>query len=1326
MRRLFTLFTFICCMLASTWADDLTGKVVTQTKTTELKADTWYSLYNQDGKTFLNDSGSGTLKGSSTPAMWFANEKKGTLVKFVPTDNGYHLLTANGTYVGEASSTSVKTSATANTVYTIASTTAGFTIKNGSNYLKASATSTSIFASTSASNWTIYEITLKDIDDLSATQRLSFQTKQFNKDGGVLVRLSSKRNAERYLTSTSANAASGEAKKSKTDFSQIWYITKSGEGYNLMSAKTGKYLTGTFSQPGNATTLYIQSSPNNGTTGYAINISSKDNFEDRTCLNLGENGRQLYEWSYAGDVGCDWHAEFVHEVTIEDVFDKLAENDPYAKTLEEGKYYRIYNVKNDVYLTDAGKNINCRTLGEDLIQQYWTVKKSGSGYMFQNALTQKYIQPEYNNYTVYSMGESEATLYISRTDDLLKSTWYITNSPGADRGLHCDGSKNVVLWNNSNENNIWAFIPTELSQADLDAARAEQERIKDILSNIDNIKAALQAIYSDQNCITLNASYAAMTDEQLQADASYQLLPTELQEMTLKIKNNTWRKYDKFYRINEAEPMSETQYWADRLKTTQYSPMNNPTGITANNGDAIFVWVGKIPSGINMQLRTHTDYTTYFGNETMELKEGLNVFSTFNDMSQIYIDYTVENGQLLENFPFVPYHIEGGTVNGFMDTRKQTNADWLAMWRDGYFKDEIIDIISERTQWRALASSLQNMKMPVEAMASWDKSLRIQHELMGITATPEGVEDPKGVYENLWGTRFNNRMLSICWNGGGNPNSGAYRVYMSGTGNAMSDGVVTNPDVWVIGHEVGHHNQGAFNMAGCTEVSNNVFSNAVAYNFNLSARTESMNSRQELAALGRDSLSWAIKTVYKIFHATDLYFKLYMYYHVLGHDPLFYPKMFKSLRNSPLTRGTTTAENEYLKFALVACEAANEDLTEFFDYWGFFHNYGETTVTDYSSTKITIDENQIRRVKAKMAKYPKGNSALIFLDDFEDYNSGKKGAVDYERAEWKKGYEYGDYHHFMDEGPTQTQGNRASYTSGGLVTINTSVTGVAGVKVYNANDELMYFSNTRRFTIPVKIRKDVSRFTVVLYDGTEIPLYLNDHVNNGEAWGVNIHTPEHPEGLLRYTNGNDNATMNEERDGANAVGVIRYGTENVSETLLAQKNIVSKAGVAKNFVIDGNLPMIIPSDFTAENLTFSKNGDGFQAMTLPFEVEATTLVNNELTKNGVVAAGQPVVVDGNASYQLQNTAVKAGDFKATGNGFVLAADGKRIEAAAEVGPFTYSFDGEAEVTTATAINDILSAPNANEQKVYDMNGRRVSSVKQPGLYIVNGKKMMVK
>ena len=40
--------------------------------------------------------------------------------------------------------------------------------------------------------------------------------------------------------------------------------------------------------------------------------------------------------------------------------------------------------------------------------------------------------------------------------------------------------------------------------------------------------------------------------------------------------------------------------------------------------------------------------------------------------------------------------------------------------------------------------------------------------------------------------------------------------------------------------------------------------------------------------------------------------------------------------------------------------------------------------------------------------------------------------------------------------------------------------------------------------------------------------------------------------------------------------------------------------------------------------------------------------------------------------------------------------------------------------------DEVNAADSSEQKIYDLTGRRVENMKKPGVYIVNGKKIMVK
>lgn len=109
-----------------------------------------------------------------------------------------------------------------------------------------------------------------------------------------------------------------------------------------------------------------------------------------------------------------------------------------------------------------------------------------------------------------------------------------------------------------------------------------------------------------------------------------------------------------------------------------------------------------------------------------------------------------------------------------------------------------------------------------------------------------------------------------------------------------------------------------------------------------------------------------------------------------------------------------------------------------------------------------------------------------------------------------------------------------------------------------------------------------------------------------------------------------------------------------------------------------------------------------------------------------MAAGNPVVVEGDVNYTLSHVAVKAATFQPRESGFALNATGDAVEPAPALSAFTYSFDGPATITTATAINDILSHPDTEAVRVFDISGRRVSNVKKGGLYIINGKKTLVK
>ena len=75
---------------------------------------------------------------------------------------------------------------------------------------------------------------------------------------------------------------------------------------------------------------------------------------------------------------------------------------------------------------------------------------------------------------------------------------------------------------------------------------------------------------------------------------------------------------------------------------------------------------------------------------------------------------------------------------------------------------------------------------------------------------------------------------------------------------------------------------------------------------------------------------------------------------------------------------------------------------------------------------------------------------------------------------------------------------------------------------------------------------------------------------------------------------------------------------------------------------------------------------------------------------------------------------------------LLNADGTEVVASeGENSPFTYVWD-QAFVVDATAINHILENDRNHSTAIYDLQGRRYDRIASPGLYIVNGKRTLIR
>lgn len=232
-------------------------------------------------------------------------------------------------------------------------------------------------------------------------------------------------------------------------------------------------------------------------------------------------------------------------------------------------------------------------------------------------------------------------------------------------------------------------------------------------------------------------------------------------------------------------------------------------------------------------------------------------------------------------------------------------------------------------------------------------------------------------------------------------------------------------------------------------------------------------------------------------------------------------------------------------------------------------------------------------------------------------------------------------------------------------------------------------------------------------------------------------------------------------------------------TLTEQTNYVNATdNTAYKLVLTDKQDFYAPSAFTAQTVTYSRaNTAGYNSVCLPFAISAAdfgsearleqftstdgqsvslTSTTDEnaagqpcfvycpetqtewtLTKQNAYIVAEPIEAsDGNAVLHgsFTNAAIGAGQYKLTADGTAFGAttaQGKVTAFRTYLTPATTAgaaallqvlHDG-AEVT---GVNTAVQPAGVNQPAaVYDLTGRRLQRITRPGIYIVNGKKMVV-
>lgn len=308
--------------------------------------------------------------------------------------------------------------------------------------------------------------------------------------------------------------------------------------------------------------------------------------------------------------------------------------------------------------------------------------------------------------------------------------------------------------------------------------------------------------------------------------------------------------------------------------------------------------------------------------------------------------------------------------------------------------------------------------------------------------------------------------------------SGGWRVcnyHYNTMGSIIGKIAVEAGPTWGPAHEIGHQHQAIFNLNGQTEVTNNFFSNVAVWYMGMgTSRVNGTDGSLEsvLGAFNTEDNDLYTNNIWAITH---LYYRLWLYYHLAGNNTQFWPRLFELLRQTPMVNGgQISGETSLLRFYQHACDAAGEDLTEFFRAHGFFELMTNRFVGDYSNATYNVTEEQIETAitAVKENNYPVNYAVLLINDATSETTLKHDGTT--KRALWDTdaSAEYGSVNDFIEGNTSVTEAYTAIVGSDGTVTMSGSEGGV-GFLVFNENGELVSFSNKSTFELSDEAKKTI-------------------------------------------------------------------------------------------------------------------------------------------------------------------------------------------------------------------------------------------------------------
>lgn len=449
-------------------------------------------------------------------------------------------------------------------------------------------------------------------------------------------------------------------------------------------------------------------------------------------------------------------------------------------------------------------------------------------------------------------------------------------------------------------------------------------------------------------------------------------------------------KYDDEFRVSNFKSYPNPDIQSGTNKTNPYSLLDNPTGISVKANENLIVMVGDT-HGYNISIKVQNldvPGGDGFGGNSYPLSEGINKI-TITTKGLVYVMYHTSTLEDANATP-IKIHFASGTVNGYYDSQnpklKDRWSELLGKATDRYFDviGQYAHLTFEKADFRQYAASTGK-----DLIDAYDQIVYSQAQLLGLLKHNKMFKNR--MYLNVM---YHSFMYATSYHTGYN------RTTM---GDVCDPKALKTGGCWGPAHEIGHCNQTRPGVlwVGNTEVTNNIMSEYIQTTiFNQPSRIQA----EDMGAIYRNRYSKAWTGIIagerphcdfsNVDDNNDVFCKLVPFWQlelyfgkVLGKTPLqqadkggFYPEVYEYARTknySSMTNGEIQ-----LDFVYNSCLAAQMNLLDFFEKWGFLRPV-DKLIEDYSKEQLKVTEEMANALRAKVNNlgYPKPDVALEYISD---------------------------------------------------------------------------------------------------------------------------------------------------------------------------------------------------------------------------------------------------------------------------------------------------------------------------------------------------------